>query len=844
MFPVGDDGWCTCSKADCNGKRDPHSAGKHPRWSAGQSTADTSWWQANPGDAVGIDREGSRVVSVEEDGALTAWAAANGIDLVPTFAMASPRENERLFYRLPADFTQVRNWTDVDGKDSADILCKGRAPGPGVRGSEGEFRVTADLPVADATVSLLAWLVRRYAEWDAASPDVVPAEDFEGELPESVLTALAAPGKLNSDGTDTDRSAKTYAVVLACYDAGLSQGETAGVVEDHCQEAVEKYGARRNGVTGEVARIWGGLDDDEPGWLAEGRPPSGGELSTDVTKRYWALAQRRGIALPSAAPPLAQSVATVSVGQPAPYIPPPGGQPRKPGLDAITGLILDTHEFVRDAGGELFALPGPALASQPYIPLSFLTRDVMNLAHDTWRNMAGPWNAWLKTQDEKTQQTLGHAALTPSDTLIRNCVSHLEALGMRHGRKAEAQLRAVEVGDSIVIDLGDDTGRVVHVTASGWKVTDPRELPFPAPLFRRSLGYLPLPAPQRGGDLGDLFRILHVDDETVQALSTGWLIGSFFAGASRPGLWFTGVPGCGKTTLGGSLARLADGTEWLDGRLDKSDERNNIIRAAKHYVVSFDNMSAVTADTSDWLCTLITGHRDTFRKMRTNFDDISMAYKRTFIATGLSLPYGLGADALDRIIEVPLSPIAEKKRVTDEGMRAELDAARPQLLGALLDHVVGVLKTLPYVPADAGITRMNRYGHILAAHDTVYNTGCLKAYLESVHRMREDRAAAEPVVLALRKLFDQWPRGWWPCMCGGSHPHQPVHTVWQGTPAELLDALPMIGTFWPTDPRALSDKLTEADPVLRAAGFTVDRKRTTVSQPKRQTIRVIRITRE
>lgn len=306
MFPVGDDGWCTCSKADCNGKRDPHSAGKHPRWSAGQSTTDTAWWQANPGDAVGIDREGSRVVSVEEDGALTAWAAANGIDLVPTFAMASPRENERLFYRLPADFAQVRNWTDVDGKDTADILCKGRAPGPGVRGSEGEFRVTADLPVADATLSLLAWLVRRYAEWDAASPDVVPAEDFEGELPESVLTALAAPGKLNSDGTDTDRSAKTYAVVLACYDAGLSQGETAGVVEDHCAEAVEKFGARKGGIAAEVARIWGGLDDDEPEWLAAGRPPSGTELFTDLTKRSWALARRRGITLPSAAPSAAQ----------------------------------------------------------------------------------------------------------------------------------------------------------------------------------------------------------------------------------------------------------------------------------------------------------------------------------------------------------------------------------------------------------------------------------------------------------------------------------------------------------------------------------------------------------
>ena len=86
--------------------------------------------------------------------------------------------------------------------------------------------------------------------------------------------------------------------------------------------------------------------------------------------------------------------------------------------------------------------------------------------------------------------------------------------------------------------------------------------------------------------------------------------------------------------------------------------------------------------------------------MRTNFDDISMAYKRTFVATGLSLPYGLGADALDRIIEIPLEPIPETQRVTDEQIRAELDAARPRLLGALLDHVATVLEILPQMPVD------------------------------------------------------------------------------------------------------------------------------------------------
>jgi hypothetical protein len=526
-------------------------------------------------------------------------------------------------------------------------------------------------------------------------------------------------------------------------------------------------------------------------------------------------------------------------------------RPRKPGADSLVDVILKSHDFARDIGGELFALPGEMLRDQPYVPLSFLTKDVWNLAHDIWRQMSLHWNAWVHQQvqligeEEAKKRGLAFTALTPSSTLMYNAVNHLEALAARHGRKVTAQLRSVEVPGGLVIDLGDDTGQVVHVTAGGWAVTDPRQLLFAAPVFRRSLSYLPLAAPVRGGNLSELWTVLRIRDETIQDLSTGWLVAAFFAGVNRPGLWITGTPGSGKTTLGGGLARLTDGTEWLDGRLDKSDERNNIIRAAKHYVVSFDNMTMVTGDVSDWICTLVTGHQDTFRKMKTNFDDVSMAYKRTFIATGLSLPYGLGADALDRIIEVPCPAISEKERSSDEVIPAELDKARPRLLGALLDHISATLAMLPHIPAEGrGYARMNGYARMLAAHDIAYGGNCLEAYLESSQRVREEAADAEPVATAIRRLFDEWS---WPCMCSSPHQQhaqgQPVHMVWQGTKDDLYRILPRLGNFWPEDSRALNDKITALDAVLRAGGFLISRHRTTTPAPERKTVRYLRITR-
>lgn len=489
-------------------------------------------------------------------------------------------------------------------------------------------------------------------------------------------------------------------------------------------------------------------------------------------------------------------------------------RPLRPGLDVLTAVIMGANEFARDDGGELFMMPGCGLRNLPYLPRSFLTNDVANHAHDLWRQMAVTWNAWRADHPEDGAPV----ACTPSDTLIRNAVRHLEALGTEHGRRVTAELRAVRRDPgTIIIDLGDETGDVVHVTADGWKVSDPRDLPGGAPVFRRSAGYGPLPRPERGGDLAELWQILHVASPAAVHLGTGWLTAAYFADVPRPGLWPTGPAGAGKTTFAGGLARIVDGTEWLDGRLDKSDDRNNIIRAARCYVVSFDNMSAVTGDLSDWICQLVTGHRDSFRRMRTNFEGISMAYRRTFVATGLSLPYGLGADALDRVIELPLQAIANAGRVNDTLIRRQLDAARPRLLGALLDHVAAVLGVLPGIPdTGLGLDRMNEYAHILMAHDLTYGGGqmpCLEAYLAAAASAREDRADGEPVVAALGRMLPP----------GGN---------WSGSATELWAALVPHRTFgisggdnwWPANARALSDHLTATDSVLRAGGFLVGRR--------------------
>ena len=149
LYPVGPDGLCTCGWASCEGRHVRHHAGKHVRPVPGFGAAapPLSWWRHQADTPAGIDRRASRVVTAEDDGDLAAWARAERMPLPPTFTLASPRRRLRLFYRLPEGFGPARSMVQVDGWQ-VDIIAWVSAPGPGVRNSEGEYRLVRDVPVA------------------------------------------------------------------------------------------------------------------------------------------------------------------------------------------------------------------------------------------------------------------------------------------------------------------------------------------------------------------------------------------------------------------------------------------------------------------------------------------------------------------------------------------------------------------------------------------------------------------------------------------------------------------------------------------------------------------------
>jgi hypothetical protein len=278
-------------------------------------------------------------------------------------------------------------------------------------------------------------------------------------------------------------------------------------------------------------------------------------------------------------------------------------------------------------------------------------------------------------------------------------------------------------------------------------------------------------------------------------------------------LWFTGSQGSGKSTRARMVLSMVEPVEGL-GKEPGRNERDDSIAAMARFVVSYDNITTVSKGTSDWICRLVTGVTDDRRGMYTQDDLRAMTYKRTGVATSITIPPGLGSDALERVALVPLDRVPDTERRGERGIWAAFEDERARLLGAILDDVVLALQQLPTVSAEArSWPRMADFGMVLAALDRSLgladHAGHLAAYTGAVNESLADRALDDPLTSSVLAFVEQQ---------GGK---------WRGTPALLLNLLNQAAAsdfdfdrpdWWPRNARSLGQQLDRGQESMRRAG--------------------------
>lgn len=353
-------------------------------------------------------------------------------------------------------------------------------------------------------------------------------------------------------------------------------------------------------------------------------------------------------------------------------------------------------------------------------------------------------------------------------------------------------------GGAIVVDLGTADGRAVVATATGWQVVDRSPV-----LFRRSGAMGPMPTPVLDGDgLAKLHALLNMDEPTFRQLAA-WLVAAWIPHIPHPVLTFKGEQGTGKSKTAEMVVNLIDPSP-ASKRSQPRDIKAWAAQAFNSWALCLDNVSTIPPWLSDTLCKAVTGDGIVDRALYTDDDVVVLTFRRVLAMTTIDAG-ALAGDLAERLLMLDLQLIEEDRRRTEEELNAAFEAVRPAVLGALFDLLACVLAVLPSVRLDS-MPRMADFARVLAAVDQVMEWHTLDDYLATSANVATDALEGDPFGAAIAALVDQ------------------VGT-WQGTAAQLLEALPtplVRPPNWPKDATRAGGRVKRLAPLLRSIGITVD----------------------
>jgi hypothetical protein len=165
-----------------------------------------------------------------------------------------------------------------------------------------------------------------------------------------------------------------------------------------------------------------------------------------------------------------------------------------------------------------------------------------------------------------------------------------------------------------------------------------------------------------------------------------------------PILVVTGQQGASKSTLARICRALVDPNS-SPIRAAPRDERDLIVSAFNAWQLVFDNLSGVPGWLSDALCRLSTGGGFATRQLHSDRDEQIFAAQRPIVLNGIS-DLAARPDLADRALAIVLPPLPDERRRPEREFWRNFEAARPAILGALLDAVAAGLRHLPDVKLD------------------------------------------------------------------------------------------------------------------------------------------------
>jgi hypothetical protein len=416
---------------------------------------------------------------------------------------------------------------------------------------------------------------------------------------------------------------------------------------------------------------------------------------------------------------------------------------------------------------------------------------------EVWRVYSTGFEEWLRSAYWRARET------GVPETTMKSALATIAAAGINDGKQIDLHVRAARDEAGYLIDLCDEQWRAVLVTPTGWQV-----LHHSPAYFTRTQSMRSLPEPERGGDIGLLWQHTNIPNNRRVMVLT-WLLDSFRPDTPFPVLELVGEQGSAKSTTQAELRSLVDPNKVMLRGRPKTVE-DIFVAAANNWLVSYENLSGLTAEQQDAFCTLATGGGFASRQLYTNGEEHIMETKRPVVLNGIAV-VATRPDLIDRVIHVDMPTIPPETRKDDADTSAAWERDRPGVFGALLDLFADALRILPSVKL-AYKQRMadyERFGEAVA-RALGFEPGEFQRQYAELVRAGIDRALeSNAVAQVLDKYFEERISPW----------------NWQGTAGQLYDLLnnqiiPDRGT-WPKSPKGLADQLRRIAPAYRAKGIEI-----------------------
>ena len=431
----------------------------------------------------------------------------------------------------------------------------------------------------------------------------------------------------------------------------------------------------------------------------------------------------------------------------------------------------------------------------------FITFEV-NGHGENWRLRSKGAREWFYSRYFDTYDS------APGSQAFEDAMRQLEAEARIRGPEHRAHVRVAEDRGCIYLDLGDPKWRAIEITAEGWRV-----IKDPPVHFVRTPGMRPLSEPQRDGEIEALRPFLNVQTWDDFRLIVAYLLAALRPCGPYPVLVLNGEQGAAKSTTARVLRALVDPSA-VPIRGIPREERDLVAAARNGWVVCFDNLSGIPGWLADTICRLATGGGLGGRQLYTDHDEAVFEAQRPVIINGIP-DLATRGDLGDRAVVLTLPQIDAKDRRPETEYWAKFEAAKPRILGALLDGIAHAVRRLPEVDP-LRLPRMADFAKWSLAAFPAFGWSeddFSDAYDMNRAAAVETMIEADPVATAIRKLVEK-------------------EAEFDGTPTDLLEKLTGYlehnerSKYWPKTAAHLGNAVRRAAPGLRAVGIKVETHRT------------------